>query len=315
MNQGLSTPPPASVAPVTTAVDSPAPAGTVSTGGSAPSSVAVKPAPPKVFGIDQRYVAPIFITIILLVGHITAGILESPVKTLSAIASAMVVEIILHYLHQGKFPFLASAYITGISVGILVRSPELWPYIVCSAIAITSKYAIRVKGKHLWNPSNFAIAMMLFVASYTVASLSIQWSNSAVALIVIWLLGSVIIGRLKRFHITLTYVVSFLIFSFLRTAFTGHSFLAEVAPITGPMYQLFIFFMITDPPTTVRGHKAQMLVAFLVALVECGLRLTGGSIAIHAPYYALFTVGPIANLVELAIDARKKRAALAPVTA
>jgi hypothetical protein len=43
----------------------------------------------------------------------------------------------------GKIPNLASAYITGISVGILLRSPEYWPYALCSAIAITSKYAIR----------------------------------------------------------------------------------------------------------------------------------------------------------------------------
>jgi hypothetical protein len=282
---------------------------------------AAKPAAPKVFGIDQRYVAPIFITLILLVGHLTAGILESPIKTLSAIASAMVVEIVLHWLHNRKFPFLASAYITGISVGILVRSPALWPYIVCAAIAITSKYAIRIKGKHIWNPSNFAIAMMLFLASYTVASLSIQWSNSTFALIIIWLAGGVIIYRLKRLHITLTYVVSFLLFSLFRTAIAphangfGHTFLAEVAPITGPMYQLFIFFMITDPPTTVKGHKAQMFVVFLIALVECCLRLTGSFFAIHAPYYALFTVGPIANLVQMATEARKKRAAQAPVAA
>ena len=155
MSQELSTPP---VAAAT--VKGAAPAGVGS-----PSPIAVaKPAPPKVFGVDQRFVAPIFITVILLVGHLTAGILESPVKTLSAIASAMIVEIVLHYLHNRKFPFLASAYITGISVGILVRSPALWPYIVCSAIAITSKYAIRINGKHLWNPSNFAIAMMLFLA-------------------------------------------------------------------------------------------------------------------------------------------------------
>ena len=48
-------------------------------------------------------------------------------------------------------------------------------------------------------------------------------------------------------------------------------FLAEVAPITGPMYQLFIFFMITDPKTTVKTRWGQCLVAFLVAAVEMAL--------------------------------------------
>ena len=54
----------------------------------------------------------------------------------------------------------------------------------------------------------------------------------------------------------------------LRSALTGHPFLSEVAPITGPMYQLYIFFMITDPKTTVRPVWGQCLVAFLVAAVE-----------------------------------------------
>jgi Na+-translocating ferredoxin:NAD+ oxidoreductase RnfD subunit len=138
-----------------------------------------------------------------------------------------------------------------------------------------------------------------------VAALSIQWGNDLLPMAVVWAFGAVIIHKLGRFHITLTYVASFLAFSLLRAAVTGHPWLAEVAPITGPMYQLFIFFMITDPKTTVRPRWAQCLVAFLVALVEAVFRLME---FVHAPYYALFLVGPIANVVEILI-ARRRRAA------
>ena len=89
----------------------------------------------------------------------------------------------------------------------------------------------------------------------------------------------------------------FIAFAFLRAAITGHPWLSEVAPITGPMYQLFIFFMITDPKTTVRPFWGQCLVAFLVAAVECLFRLLQW---VHAPYYALFVVGPTANLIDIA---------------
>jgi enediyne biosynthesis protein E5 len=70
------------------------------------------------------------------------------------------------------------------------------------------------------------------------------------------------------------------------------------------MYQLFIFFMITDPKTTVRPKWAQALVAFLVAAVEAVLRLME---FVHAPYYALFLVGPTANLIEIARARRERR--------
>jgi hypothetical protein len=72
------------------------------------------------------------------------------------------------------------------------------------------------------------------------------------------------------------------------------------------MYQLFIFFMITDPKTTVRSCRGQCAVAFLVAAVEAGLRLLE---FVHAPYYALFVVGPAANLVEIAAGRRGRFAA------
>jgi Na+-translocating ferredoxin:NAD+ oxidoreductase RnfD subunit len=144
--------------------------------------------------------------------------------------------------------------------------------------------------------------MLLLVPEF-VATLSIQWGNTIWPMLIVWVLGALIVYRVKRLHITATYVASFVALSFVRTAFTGHSFLAEVAPITGPMYQLFIFFMITDPKTTVKPRWAQCLVVFLVAVVEMILRLAEN---IHAPYYALAIVGPIANAVEIALTARSK---------
>ncbi|CAN5764758.1 hypothetical protein BH18ACI4_BH18ACI4_18160 [soil metagenome] len=254
--------------------------------------------------VDPRYVAPVFITCILLVGHLSYGILESYPKTLLAIIAAILAEIVLGRTFFGKWPHLASAYITGISVGILIRSPAFWPYALGSLISIASKYVLRAKGRHLWNPSNFGICALLFLAPETVASLSVQWGNFIWPMLVIWILGSIIIWRARRFHICATYVVSFFAFAFLRSSFTGDSWQAEIAPITGPMYQLFVFFMITDPRTTVRSKTGQCVVALVVALAEAMLRLNQ---VIYAPLYALFIVGPAALLIEIWLDSRHAR--------
>jgi enediyne biosynthesis protein E5 len=258
--------------------------------------------------LDNRYVAPAFITCILLAGHLSFGILESYSKTLLAIVVSILLELVLGRIFYRKWLHPASAYITGISVGILIRSPAFWPYALCSAISITSKYVLRVKGRHLWNPSNFGISAMLFLAGDTVASLSIQWGNYLWPMLVIWVLGSIIIWRLRRFHITATYVVSFIAFALLRSWITGNPWQSEIAPITGPMYQLFIFFMITDPKTTVRSKTGQCIVVFAVALLETVLRLYQ---IVYAPYYALFIVGPTALLIEMWLDSRRASAAKA----
>ena len=269
-------------------------------------ATASRPAPrsalARFFSPGNRYLSPIFITLILLTGNLSFGLLESFSRTALAIATAIVLELALGRWFWGKYPNLASAYISGISVGILLRSPEFWPYALCSAIAITSKYALRVRGRHIWNPSNFAICAMLIVAPEFIATLSIQWGNTVWPMVIIWVLGAFIVFRVNRFHITGTYVGCFIVLAMLRTLITGHPFLAEVAPITGPMYQLFIFFMITDPKTTVTPKWAQCLVAALVAVVEVILRLAQ---VVNAPFFALTMVGPTAMAIEIYRTSRK----------
>ncbi|HXH12100.1 MAG TPA: RnfABCDGE type electron transport complex subunit D [Alphaproteobacteria bacterium] len=277
-----------------------------------PASATATPSPSaeaRRFSLDKRYLAPLLITCILAAGQWSFGMLESYSRTGLAIVTALVIELIVGRLFWGQWPHLASAYVSGISVGILVRSPAFWPYALGSTLSITSKYVLRVKDRHLWNPSNFGICVMLLLVPDTVAVLSIQWGNYLLPLVIIWILGSIIIWQVKRFHICATYVLSFLLFAWVRSWITGHPFLAEVAPITGPMYQLFIFFMITDPKTTVQTPRGQCVVAFLVALVEMILRLNE---SVYAPLYALFLVGPSANLLEIWWHSRRSAPASAP---
>ncbi len=270
-----------------------------------------RPRVPRRLQIDSRYLAPALITCVLIAGQITFGFLESWSRTLLAIATAIIVELLVVRALYGNWPHLASAYVSGISVGILVRSPAFWPYALCAAISITSKYVLRIRGRHIWNPTNFGIVAMLLLASDAVAGLSVQWGNNLLPMVFVWVFGAYILNKVGRLHITVTYVVSFLLFAVLRALATGHPVLSEVAPITGPMYQLFIFFMITDPKTTVGPKWAQSLVAVLIAALEAVFRLMQW---VYAPFYALFIIGPVANLIEIAV-ARRREAGARPAPA
>jgi Na+-translocating ferredoxin:NAD+ oxidoreductase RnfD subunit len=82
--------------------------------------------------------------------------------------------------------------------------------------------------------------------------------------------------------------------------------LPELAPITGPMYQLFVFFMITDPRTVVRGRRKQIVVAVVVALAEVLIRFAADQgwplpVAFTAApaLVALWLVGPVAKWLDL----------------
>jgi Na+-translocating ferredoxin:NAD+ oxidoreductase RnfD subunit len=246
--------------------------------------------------LNFKYAPPLFLSLILILGHFSFGILESYQAILLTIGTSILTELLLSRLVLGEWKKnFASAYITGISVSILVRSTFLWPFLLAAVLSIMSKYVIRLGGRHIWNPSNLGISWLFFFAPSSVAGLSIQWGNNIIPMLVIWMLGIVIVLKAKRLHITLTYVASFLFFSWIRSLILGVPFLTEAAPLTGPMYQLFVFFMITDPATNVKGRKGQMIVAFLIALVEFFLRLNE---MIYAPFYALFLVGPAALVVQ-----------------
>jgi len=136
--------------------------------------------------------------------------------------------------------------------------------------------------------------------------LSHQFGNDLTTNLVIWIFGLIIAARVGVLHITLTYVASFLLLNSVRALALGMPVLPEIAPITGPMYQLFIFFMITDPRTVVKGRQRQILVAVLIAVMETLIRFasdrgwplpTGFNAA--PALFALALVGPMAKWVDL----------------
>ena len=269
------------------------------------SSAQPVPAPRgRLLTIDNRYLPPLLITSILVGANLSFGILEGWERTALSIVVAIGAEMVLGRITYGKWPHPASAYISGISAGILIRSPFVWPYFLTSFISILSKYVLRLKGRHIWNPTNFGVSAIVLLAPATVTVLSIQWGNAVAPMVVIWLLGAVIVWRVGRAHISATYVAAFFVFSFVRSALTGVPWLATVAPITGPMYQLFIFFMITDPKTTVRSKKWQCVVVVMVAFVEMLMRLAE---VVYAPFYALFVVGSIAMVIDITRESRSSR--------
>jgi Na+-transporting NADH:ubiquinone oxidoreductase subunit NqrB len=246
--------------------------------------------------IDPRYLSTALITLILIFGQIYVGFLHDLSQPLISIGISLIVELTLGRLLLGVWVNPASAYISGISVGILLRSLFIWPYAIAATLSIMSKYVLRFKGRHIWNPSNFGLCVVLFTAPEAVASLSEQWGNDLWAMGIIWVLGSLVLLRAKRFHVAFTYAVSFIFFSIVRAWLTGNPFLSEVAPITGPMYQLMTFFMITDPATSVSTRNGRILVVFLIALTEMILRLME---VVNAPLFALFLIGPVAMLIEM----------------
>ena len=253
-------------------------------------------------GIDPRWFSSTLLTLILVVGQWKSQILGDDYRPwLVALGTCVGAELVLHALHTGKFVNLLSAYISGNSVAILVKPQGslLWPFVVGALLAILSKYVLRYGERHLWNPTNFSICALLLLAPHSVSILSHQWGNDPYIVGAIWIVGLLVVIRARVWHLTVGYLVLFVFFAWIRTLFNGQTMAAELGPVTGPMYQLFMFFMVTDPRTIVSGRKAQLGVLFLIALAECVIRLAAdfewlspeNPLLLAPPMFALFFLG------------------------
>jgi Na+-translocating ferredoxin:NAD+ oxidoreductase RnfD subunit len=271
-------------------------------------------------GLGPKHLITILITAILIVAEGWYGAVGGWHKLILTLGTCVAVEAGLSLFLLGRWPALQSAYVTGVSLTILLRpaSGLEWPFVVGAALSIGSKYVLRYRGRHLWNPSNLGIALLLFLAPNQVAILSHEFGNAISGNAVIWVLGLLIASRAKILHVSLTYVVSFVLLGLLRSAITGYSVEAQLGPLTGPMYQLMVFFMLTDPRTTVSAKRGRMITVALIAVAEAAIRLGNDfdmtwarPFAYAPPILALAILGPIA----LAIDLKRRAAVPVPVPA
>src|SRR5216110_238529 len=258
--------------------------------------------------IDPRYLIAFLITLVLVAAQVRYNMVGGYDRLVLTLLVCTATETLLSWFDRGKAVNLLSAYISGISLTLLIKPQggALWPFVLGGFIAIASKYVLRYRDNHLWNPTNFAVSALLLAAPDRVSVLSHQFGNDLTTNLVIWIFGLIIAARVGVLHITLTYVASFLLLNSARALLLGQPVMPEIAPITGPMYQLFVFFMITDPRTVVRDRRWQMIVAVIIAFVETLIRfgsdrgwLLPTAFNAAPALVALFIVGPVAKWIDL----------------
>jgi len=263
--------------------------------------------------LDPRYLIAFLITLVLVAAQLRYHLIGGYDRLATALLACVTTEALLSLFTRGRIVNLQSAYISGLSLTLLLKPQGgvLWPFVLGGFLAIGSKYVLQYRNHHLWNPSNFAITALLLAAPDRVSVLSHQFGNDVVTNLVIWSFGLVIAARVRVLHITLVYVASFLLLSSLRGALMGQPLLPELAPLTGPMYQLFVFFMITDPRTVVTGRRWQMGVAVMIAVVETLIRFAADqawplptAFGAAPPLVALALVGPVAKWIDIRREPR-----------
>jgi len=194
-----------------------------------------------------------------------------------------------------------SALISGLSLCLLLRTNFIAFAILGAVITIASKFIVRWKGKHLFNPTNFGLVFLMLLGAPIWVSPG-QWGNVAYFGFLMACLGGLVVNRAARSDVTYAFLLSFAALQLGRAAWALQRWQVPLHRLESGALLLFAFFMISDPKTTPNSRAGRILFACLVTalagFIQFGLYRTNGilwSLAIvsmSVPLIDLLLPGP-----------------------
>jgi Na+-transporting NADH:ubiquinone oxidoreductase subunit NqrB len=197
-----------------------------------------------------------------------------------------------------------SALISAISLCLLLRTRSLTLAAGIAAITILSKFVIRYRGKHVFNPTNFgcAIAILCFDGAWLSSG---QWGSFAIFAFAMVCLGSLVIRRAERSDVTWAFLLCHAGLLFGRAAWLGDPWPIPVHQLQSGALMLFAFHMISDPKTTPDSRLGRIAFAAAVALgayyIQFKLFTPNGLIL------SLAAVSALVPLIDLALPGERYR--------
>ncbi|MBI2486735.1 MAG: RnfABCDGE type electron transport complex subunit D [Deltaproteobacteria bacterium] len=157
-----------------------------------------------------------------------------------------------------------SPLISGLSLCLLLRTNSLLLVGLTAFITILSKFTLRFRGKHIFNPTNFGIVLMILLTDKVWVSPG-QWGNIAFFGFLIACLGGLVVNRASRSDVTYAFLGFYISLLLGRASWLGDPLHIPLHQIQSGAFLVFTFFMISDPKTTPDSRAGRVLFAFLVA--------------------------------------------------
>jgi Na+-transporting NADH:ubiquinone oxidoreductase subunit NqrB len=233
--------------------------------------------------------------ILLTYGVCILGFDQTPANIALIIATALLTQRLCSRTRSGRRFDPLSPLITALSLCLLLRAASPTVLILAAVLAVGSKFALRFDGKHIFNPANFAIAVLLLFTDAAWISPA-QWGSATWAAFLFVSLAGLVLSRAKRTDIAIAFLGAYVGILIARALYLGDPLAIPMKQMQSGALLLFAFFMITDPKTTPDRRTARMLFAVLVAVVGAWLQF-----AYFLPQglmYALFFASPLVPLLD-----------------
>ena len=198
---------------------------------------------------------------------LTAGIAMGYLQLGAAIAATIIVSALLAEWCGTRNRFEPrSALISALSLCLLLRTNDPIVAATAATLAIASKSVFRFDGRHVFNPTAFAIVVMTSVCDGAWISPG-QWGHTMLLGIAIAGAGCLVVVRAARIDTTLAFLAGFAGLAVMRGVYLGDPFAVTLHQLSNGALLIFAFFMISDPRSTPLGRGPRIAFALLVACV------------------------------------------------
>ena len=192
------------------------------------------------------------------------------------------------------FPF--SAVAAGLGIAIFFRTLNPFIFALTAFVAISSKYLLRWRGGHIFNPSNIGMLLIVMLFPHATTIEFTQWGGNAMFFTVLTIIALSIAYYAKALVTTISFLISYGLLVFIGSIYGGSYFEVHHYGLIGPSILLFASFMITDPKTSPQDNTGRVLHGISITFLFAVLELIGVR-------YSLFFASFIATILNF-ISAR-----------
>jgi Na+-transporting NADH:ubiquinone oxidoreductase subunit NqrB len=250
---------------------------------------------------DARDFQILFLSCFLVLGVWSRDWTLNPYHMVAVTTACLLTQFLADRI-TGSSSSIRSAWISALSLCLLLRSNSATVMILAGSLSILSKFLFRLRGKHFFNPSNFGIIAVLLLTSNAWVTPG-QWGNDVWYALIFVAAGGMITARVGRFETTGAYLGFYALLEAARNYWLGWTWDVYFHKLMSGSLLLFAFFMITDPRAIPNHRNARILWSSAVAVVTFLLR--NYWFVPTAPFWALFALSPLTILFDRIWSAKR----------
>jgi Na+-translocating ferredoxin:NAD+ oxidoreductase RnfD subunit len=256
----------------------------------------------KIFSGDPRMYQIATLAGLLIYGIAWLDFDVSPLRAALLLGTALATQLVGTRLFRLPAFDPRSPTISALSLCLLLRTNSHGLAAAAAVAAIGSKFLLRWNGKHLFNPTNFGIVVLMLATGGVWVSPA-QWGNAAFFGFLLACAGGLVVNRAARSDVTFAFLAAYVLLVVGRSLSLGEPLAIPIHRLESGALLIFAFFMVSDPKTTPDSRPGRILFGALVAagaaFVQFRLFRTNG------PLWSLALFSLLVPTIDLLLPGRR----------